>query len=246
MVGAFRAQSCNQRTPDWGGILIKRANTMPRRAILRNDGGILRPMQVDDLGFRQALLKIPQEFGGRSGLRDAAVLAPILRREGEDVLLFTLRQPGLRNHSGEVSFPGGAREGRETPLACALREAEEEVGIKPESVTTLGALSPMRSIADFWVQVLVGRVEPSLFTPKLDSQEVAQLLEIPLASLCEPGNWVWKSLPPPPFQRRMPFFYFEGHPLWGLTALFTLEFLERLEGESRINDPEGGPRLRFH
>ncbi len=203
-------------------------------------------MQVDDLSFRKALLEVPQEFGGRSGLRDAAVLAPILRREGEDVLLYTLRQPGLRNHSGEVSFPGGGREKGETPLACALRETQEEIGIQPEDVTILGALSPMRSIADFWVHVLVGRVEPSQFVPKLASHEVAQLLEIPLASLCEPANWVWKTLPPPPFQRRMPFFYFKGHPLWGLTALFTLELLERLMGKSRINDPEGGPRLRFH
>jgi hypothetical protein len=103
----------------------------------------------------------------------------------------------------------------------------------------------MRSIADFWVHVLVGRVDPKLFSPLLDPHEVAELLEIPIASLREPGNWVWKTLPPPPFQRRMPFFLFQGHPLWGLTALFTLEFLERLEGKARIQDPEGGPRLRF-
>ncbi len=218
---------------------------MPGRPILHNGRGILWSMEVDDQGFRKALLEIPQSFGGRPGLRNAAVLAPILRREGGDVLLFTLRQPGLKNHSGEVSFPGGAREQGESPLACALREAYEEVGISAEAVTPLGALRPMRSIADFWVHVVVGRVDPLAFAPSLASDEVAELLEIPIESLCQSQNWEWKTLPPPPFQRRMPFFFFKGHPLWGLTALFTLEFLERLQGEDRIQDPQGSPRIYF-
>ena len=74
-----------------------------------------------------------------SDLARAAVLAPIFRRGGEDWVLLTKRRDDLRSHAGQVSFPGGAREGSESPAACALRECHEEIGLHPERVTLLGA-----------------------------------------------------------------------------------------------------------
>ena len=94
-------------------------------------------MMISDQILRDAL--DPPERGWRSdpGQRDAAIVVPWFTRGGRDFLLYTARPDHLPEHPGEVSFPGGGREGDEDALACALRELNEEVGLVPEDVEAL-------------------------------------------------------------------------------------------------------------
>ncbi|MEZ5989265.1 MAG: CoA pyrophosphatase [Planctomycetota bacterium] len=184
-------------------------------------------MRIPDERLRAVLEEPVPEWDSRAGLRDAAVLVPWYTEEGEDRLLFTRRRDDLPQHAGEVAFPGGAREGDEDPIRTALRESHEEIGLEPSAVEILGALPPMRSIAGYFVNLYVGRIEPPR-SLRIDAAEVAEAFAIPLRLLAEPGGWEWRDLRGPPFPRTMPFFPYEGRLLWGLTALFTLELLGRL------------------
>lgn len=176
-------------------------------------------------------------WAGRPGLRDAAVLLPWFTDGGEDWILYTVRRHDLPTHAGEVSFPGGAREGAESPVECALREAEEEIGLARERVEVLGSLPAMVSIGGFFVEVVFGRIDHP-HDLRLDPGEVAEAFAIPLRTLCEESRWEERRIPAPPFARSMPFFVHEGRDLWGLTALFTLELLGRLGFETPA------PRIR--
>jgi 8-oxo-dGTP pyrophosphatase MutT (NUDIX family) len=116
-------------------------------------------------------------------LRQAAVLAPLFWREGEPWVLLTQRPLHLAQHPGQISFPGGGRDGGDqTPLHTALRETQEELGIPPSQVEVLGLLSPMPTVSAYWVQPFVGVVPAELaLTPQ--PGEVARVLEAPLLRL---------------------------------------------------------------
>ena len=188
-------------------------------------------MPISDEILNRALDPVPTTWQPKPGYRAAAVLAPLFSREGRDWLLFTLRRSDLPHHPGQVSFPGGAREGEEQPEECALRETEEETGLEPGAVRVLGSLPPRLSIAGFWVQPMVGRIPaPTDLHP--DPAEVARLLEIPLDHLVQ--DQLWEMRVPSATDRprpAIPHFDWDGTTLWGLTARFTLELLDRIRAE---------------
>ena len=161
------------------------------------------------------------------GLRDAAVVAPLLWRDGALCLVFTLRRPDLEHHAGEISFPGGRREADESPVACAVREFEEEIGVPSAALEICGALKPRTSIARYRVQPFVGLlVEAPTFVPQ--ATEVSEVLEIPVAQLADPNLWEERDLKREGGIRySVPFFEFQGRTLWGLTARFTLDLIAR-------------------
>ncbi len=165
----------------------------------------------------------------RPGLRDAAVLAPWFTRGGEDFLLFTERRADLPEHPGQVAFPGGAREGDEDPLGCALREFAEEVGLDRAAVAVLGRLPDRVSIAGYTVAAFVGRIPPPRDL-RPDPREVAAVFEVPLAALRDPALWREEPLRTPSgrLEPSVPFFDWEGHVVWGLTGRLVLDLLERV------------------
>lgn len=118
--------------------------------------------------------------------REAAVLVPIVMRAAGLTVLLTQRADNLSNHAGQVSFPGGSREPSDpTPVAAALREAQEEVNLDPSRVEVLGALPDYLTGTGFRVTPVVGLVhEP--FTVAADSLEVASIFEVPLNFLMNP------------------------------------------------------------
>jgi len=181
-----------------------------------------------DEQLRATLEPLTLDWNSRSGLRDAAVLVPWFVRDGKDFILYTKRTEHLRAHAGEVSFPGGAREGSEDALACALRESSEEIGLDSGSVVILGCLPDMVSIAGYLVRLFVGRVSPP-DDLKLDRTEVERVIEVSIGDLQCDEKWEWRTLEAPPLRRTLPFFDIGGCELWGLTALFTRELLCRIE-----------------
>jgi 8-oxo-dGTP pyrophosphatase MutT (NUDIX family) len=126
---------------------------------------------------------------GRHGApTPAAVLVPLINREDGLAVLFTERSRDLPDHPGQISFPGGRVEPEDADAgSAALREAEEEVGLKRERVTLLGRLEPYETVTGYRVIPVVGWVEPP-FEIRTDPVEVADVFEVPLAFLLEPAN----------------------------------------------------------
>lgn len=121
-------------------------------------------------------------------LTPAAVLVPIVVRESGMTVLLTQRTAHLRDHAGQVSFPGGRCEPEDaTPEATALREAHEEVGLAPGQVEVLGRLPEYHTSTGFRVMPVVGLVTPPL-NLRLDDFEVADVFEPPLEFLLDPAN----------------------------------------------------------
>lgn len=121
------------------------------------------------------------------GFARASVLVPLFEHEGRAHVLLTRRRADLRRHAGQVSFPGGRIEPGEAPLAAALREAEEEVGLPPPRVEVLGRLDEALVLATaFRLTPWVG-VVPYPFPYRANPAEVDALLYVPVAELAREG-----------------------------------------------------------
>lgn len=162
----------------------------------------------------------------------AAVLIPLARRGNEWHLVFTRRADTVEHHKGQVSFPGGACDAHETtPEATALREAEEEIGLKPTDVRLLGRLNDVLTITRYRVTPVVGVVPwPYPFRPA--PGEVARVFTIPLLWLAESSNRNEQPFTPSGSPRPFPvviYHEYDGEVLWGASARMVLNFLSVLE-----------------
>lgn len=183
-------------------------------------------MSFDLERIRSCLLSEPsagdfvQEEGGEDlPLTPAAVLFPIVLRgtAGQTVLL-TQRTAHLRDHAGQISFPGGRVEDTDvSPVDTALRETEEEIGLARERIEVLGFLPEYRTGTGFRVTPVVGLVRPP-FALELDPFEVAEAFEVPLDFLLDPANHQEHALH---YRGAMRHFFampYGDYFIWGATA----------------------------
>lgn len=160
--------------------------------------------------------------------RHAAVLLPVIARDDGLTVLFTVRSQGLRDHSGQISFPGGKIDPTDPgPADAALREAFEEIGLVPDAVRVLGYLDPYLSATGFLVVPVVGLLQPS-FGLDLNPAEVAEVFEVPLAYLMDPaghtlGSSSWRGR-----TRRYYAITYDERLIWGVTAGIVRNLYERL------------------
>jgi 8-oxo-dGTP pyrophosphatase MutT (NUDIX family) len=153
-----------------------------------------------------------------SAARPAAVLIGVVERpEGARVIL-TRRASHLRDHSGQVAFPGGKVDKHDaSPLEAALREAREEIGLDPALAAPIGFLDPYLTGTGFSVIPVLARVSP-LFAPDIDAREVEAVFEPPLAFLMSPENHRRESREWKGALRHYYVMPWEGHNIWGATA----------------------------
>lgn len=163
------------------------------------------------------------QFAGRPA-RASAVMVPLAMVDDDWHVLYTRRTDLVDTHKGQVSFPGGSSDpGDDTPEATALREAEEEVGLRPADVRVLGRLGEMLTVTNFIVTPVVA-VFPWPYAFRVHTIEVGRVFTLPLKWLADHNNWQ-------EFMRRetqrsvIMYFPYDGELLWGVTARITIEFL---------------------
>lgn len=164
-----------------------------------------------------------------ASLSPAAVLMPIVERPEGLSLLLTRRATALKRHAGQISFPGGRLEATDAgPLAAALRETEEEIGLARDFVSVAGYLRPHVIITGYWVVPVVGFVKPG-FELRLDAAEVQEAFEVPLAYLLDPANHVQRERQIGPLAIRTTEIPYGDYMIWGATAAMLLALSRLLE-----------------
>jgi 8-oxo-dGTP pyrophosphatase MutT (NUDIX family) len=160
--------------------------------------------------------------------KPAAVLVPVVTHADEPALILTERSSNLRQHSGQIAFPGGrVDEGDESILAAACREAEEEIGLDREFVRPIGYLDPYLSTTGYLIVPVVGLVRPD-YRLALNPAEVADAFEVPLSFLMDPSRHELQSREWKGRLRRYYAMPFGERYIWGVTAGIIRNLYERL------------------
>jgi 8-oxo-dGTP pyrophosphatase MutT (NUDIX family) len=158
--------------------------------------------------------------------RPAAVLVPLVARADRTSVLLTQRTAHLHDHAGQISFPGGRVEaGDPDSVQTALRETQEEIGLAPAAIDVLGVLPQYLTATGYIVTPVVGLIEQAsafeLDTLQLDTFEVAEVFEVPLAFLMNPANHRRHQLTLDEGTRTfysMPYTAQRRYFIWGATA----------------------------
>ena len=181
----------------------------------------------DSQGFSSPLFKSRQKKDRPSWQR-SAVLIGIIEKSGIPNLVLTKRTEKLHKHSGQIAFPGGKREAHDkSDEETAIREAYEEIGLKPDDFTKLGELQFHYTGTGFEIRPIVGLIKESAQFTKNDN-EVDEIFTVPLSFVLDPKNYVIISKP---FGTEKLSFYaisYKNYYIWGATAAMIRSLSERL------------------
>lgn len=156
------------------------------------------------------------------------MLVPLFGWPERPGLVFTERRHDMRRHAGEVSFPGGRADPGETLVECALREAQEEIGLDPDSVEVIGALPPTSTVVTSYKVLPVVGLIPSGLAHRLSPREVERVIELDLDELREGFGMRRLIRRGVPF--RTPTYEVGDAFIWGATARMLQRLFERLDG----------------
>ena len=200
---------------------------LARARLARNAPTALQdPDAVPDKGDHELNLEMKALWAVRP-IRPAAVLVPVVDR-AEPTVLLTQRAAHLPQHPGQISFPGGKIEPTdETPLAAALREAEEEVGLDTRFVDPIGYLDLYMTTQGYRIVPSVARILPD-YRLTLNPSEVDEAFEVPLQFLMEPANHQKHSRDWEGITRYYFAIPFEQRQIWGVTAGILRNLYEKI------------------
>jgi 8-oxo-dGTP pyrophosphatase MutT (NUDIX family) len=167
------------------------------------------------------------------GARDGAALLLVYPHDETLLLALTVRGSGLRNHTGQVSLPGGRVEHGESFEQAALREAEEEVGVAPRMVEVVGRLTPLHiPVSGYLLHPVIGftTMRPAF---QRAEWEVARIIEAPLSLLSDPRvvkrEMRTRTVNGQTIDVDVPYFDIDGEKVWGATAMVLSEFRALVE-----------------
>ena len=176
--------------------------------------------------LKQALSQRQKRRIVDASLIPSAVLIPIFYKQGEYYILFTKRTEGVKDHKGQISFPGGAYEEQDGTLVnTALRECAEELGLPAEAVEVLGELDDMPTLTtDYLISPFVA-VIPWPYQLKVDPVEVEEVIEVPISALLDKNcrRQETETLRGQPITTY--FYHYRGELIWGATARILNQFL---------------------
>src|SRR4030043_2421198 len=156
----------------------------------------------------------------------AAVLVPLYKKGGDCHLLFTKRTDKVKYHKGEISFPGGVLDEEDKELInTALREAFEEIGLKESDVQIIGVLDDIVTITEFIVTPIVG-LFPYPYPFKVSEVEIAELIEVPLASLLDENCFSEREIFRGGQEEVIYNYQYGNHNIWGGTPRILKQFLD--------------------
>ena len=179
--------------------------------------------------IRDALEQREVVTAAPDGLMPAAVMLLLYRKDGDYCVLLNKRSMTVEHHKGEMSFPGGAKDPEDTDFEdTARRETHEEMGIARDDITILGRLDDNVTRSNFLVKVFVGTIPyPYDFQPS--SIEIAEVVEIPLNLLRDPGSWRWDSRLEDGERVSVRSYGYQDHLVYGATAKILDQFIEIVE-----------------
>jgi 8-oxo-dGTP pyrophosphatase MutT (NUDIX family) len=184
------------------------------------------PAAIPDKGDHELNLEMKALWAVRP-IRPAAVLVPVVDRD-EPTVLLTQRSAHLPQHPGQVSFPGGKIEPTDdTPLAAALREAEEEIGLQARYVEPIGYLDLYMTTQGYRIVPSVARIAPD-YQMTLNPSEVDEAFEVPLEFLMEPANHQKHSRDWEGIRRYYFAMPYEQRKIWGVTAGILRNLYEKI------------------
>lgn len=170
--------------------------------------------------------RAPQALSGEQ-FKPAAVLVPIQERADGDYLVLTQRTETVNSHKGQIAFPGGRVDPRDSgPMAAALRESHEEIGIEPGHVRILGQLDQVTAGSNYLVTPFVG-VIPFPYEFRLNPAETTAVFSVPVSALLDPERFRVERRPYLSSQRYPIYhFHYQGWDIWGATARIITQLLE--------------------
>ena len=200
----------------------------PQEILRRIEKGLWAPLP----GIPAQLSMVPEPRPGHKAYfevedtcRKAGVLILLYPKDGRLRILLTLRTERVNHHRGQISLPGGEQHPGESIEATALRETSEELGLDLGAVRVLGRLTPLYiPPSNYCIYPIVAHVaSPLEFRPQPD--EVAEVIEPPVDHLADPVNVLRETWQYGGQDHEVPFYEYEGHKIWGATAMVLAELL---------------------
>lgn len=165
-------------------------------------------------------------------MRRAAVLLPLFEEHGDGYVLFTRRTDTVEHHKGQISLPGGSEDASDAgPLATALRETEEELGIPPDRIEILGALDDVYTVVSGFVITPFVGVIPHPMPLRVNPHEIAEVLTVPISTFREPGRLRVEEREREGERIKVYFYYHDQYEIWGATGRIMKGFVDAVFGE---------------
>jgi len=176
--------------------------------------------------LRQALAQRQKQYIVAAGRVPAAVLLPIYHKQGQYYILFAKRTDKVKEHKGQIAFPGGSYEdGDGTLVGTALRECSEEIGLKTEVVEILGELDDFVTIGSNYIVSPFVAFIPWPYPFKIDPRETEEIIEVPISALLDKSSLRQETETIDGEVVTSYFYHYQERVIWGATAKILNQFL---------------------